>query len=276
MYMKSLPVVLQVYTVREDAERDLAGTMAKVKALGYDYVELAGLYDLAPQDFKKVLEDAGIMAISAHVPIAELMNDAVNTVAAYATIGCKYIAIPYLEEAYRPGNKGFDTVMEAIPAIGKECSKYGITLLYHNHDFEFVKMPDGRYALDYMYDVIPADILQTEIDCCWVRVSGVNPADYVRKYTGRCPIVHLKDYIKDGEVANMYELIGIDNDNEQKSAGHFEFKPVGYGVQDIPSILEAAVEAGASYVVVEQDMSLERSALEAAKMSREYLRSKGF
>ncbi len=276
MYMKALPVVLQVYTVREDAERDLAGTMAKVKALGYDYVELAGLYGLAPQEYKKVLDDAGITAVSAHVPIAELMNDPVNTVAAYATVGCKYIAIPYLEEECRPGNKGFDTVMEAIPTIGKECNKHGITLLYHNHDFEFVKMPDGRYALDYMYDEIPADMLQTEIDCCWVKVSGVDPAEYVRKYTGRCPIVHLKDFVKEGDVSNMYELIGIENDNEQKPAGRFEFKPVGYGVQDIPSILEAAVEAGASYVVVEQDLSLERPALEAAKMSREYLRSKGF
>ena len=61
-------------------------------------------------------------------------------------------------------------------------------LLYHNHDFEFVTMPDGSFGLDYMYSHIPAEHLATELDTCWVRVAGQDPAAYVRKYTGRAPI----------------------------------------------------------------------------------------
>ena len=56
----------------------------------------------------------------------------------------------------------------------KPQRKLGIQLLYHNHDFEFVKL-DGEYALDVLYSTIPADLLQTEIDTCWVKVAGVDP-----------------------------------------------------------------------------------------------------
>ena len=69
--------------------------------------------------------------------------------------------------------------------------------LYHNHDFEFVKMPNGQYALDYIYTEIPADLLQTELDICWVKVAGEEPVDYIKKYAGRAPVVHLKDFYKD-------------------------------------------------------------------------------
>ncbi|MFV0400120.1 MAG: sugar phosphate isomerase/epimerase family protein [Oscillospiraceae bacterium] len=274
--MGKLPVGVQVYSVREDAEKDFLGTVKKLKALGYDFVELAGLYGRTPQEIRAALDEAGISALSAHVPFAELTEDTEGTVAAYDTIGCKYIAIPYLEEEFRPGNPGFDKVMEAIPKIGAACNARGITLLYHNHDFEFAKMPDGRYALDYMYETIPADILQSEIDTCWVNISGVEPWNYVRKYTGRAPIVHLKDFFKEGEASNMYELIGILSGADDAPKGKFEFRPVGYGMQSIPDILAAAVDAGTKYLVVEQDMSVGRTPMEAVEMSRNYLKTLGF
>jgi 23S rRNA (adenine2503-C2)-methyltransferase len=92
--------------------------------------------------------------------------------------------------------------------IGKVCKANGITLLYHNHDFEFEKTEDGEYVLDALYSEIGPDLLATEIDTCWVNVGGEVPADYIRKYSGRAPIVHLKDFY--GERSeNMYELIGI-------------------------------------------------------------------
>ena len=112
--------------------------------------------------------------------------------------------------------------MKLFEEIGKACKAHGIQTLYHNHDFEFAKMPDGRYALDYIYDTIPADLLQTELDTCWVKVAGEDPAAYVRKYTGRSPLVHLKDFHKEGKPANMYKLIGTDVE-EEESHGVFPF-----------------------------------------------------
>ena len=139
----------------------------------------------------------------------------------------------------------------------------------------FQKMADGRYALDYIYDTIPADLLQTEVDTCWVKVAGEDPAAYVKKYTGRSPLVHLKDFHKEGRPANMYQLIGTEVE-EQESHGTFEFRPVGHGDQDFGPILEASVEAGAQWVVVEQDQSNGRTPMEAITLSRQYLKEQGW
>jgi sugar phosphate isomerase/epimerase len=68
---------------------------------------------------------------------------------------------------------------------------------------------DGEYALDVLYREVSAEMLQTELDTCWVNVGGENPSDYVRKYTGRAPIVHLKDFTG-SKSENMYALIGTD------------------------------------------------------------------
>ena len=274
--MGKLPVGLQVYSVRDDAEKDFLGTMKKIKEIGYDFVELAGLYGQTAEEVKAALEEAGIPALSAHVPLAELEADVEKTVTDYAKIGCKYIAIPYLPEELRPNTPGFDKVMSLIPQIGEVCNKHGVTLLYHNHDFEFVKVADGRYALDYMYETIPAELLQTELDCCWVKVAGEEPAGYIKKYENRCPVVHLKDFYKEGNPENLYELIGIDPEEKKEDSGKFEFRPVGFGIQVMPEILEAAVANGAEYVVVEQDASVGRTPMEAVAMSKKYLDLLGF
>ena len=286
--MKTLPVAVQVYSVRDragrahssghhrdDAERDFKGTMQKLKEMGYDGVELAGLYGLQPAEIKAVLDEVGLVPLSAHVPFQELAADIEGTVAQYKEIGMQYIAIPYLMEEDRPGTEKFLKNIEIFRQIGEACNKVGITLLYHNHDFEFVKMPNGQYALDYIYTEIPASLLQTELDICWVKVAGEEPVDYIKKYTGRAPVVHLKDFYKEGKPANMYELIGIETEKKEET-GKFEFRPVGHGMQDIPPVLEASIEAGSKWVVVEQDQSYEQAPLDAVKMSREYLKSLGW
>lgn len=274
--MKKFPVGIQVYSVRDYAQENFYDTMTKLKNMGYDFVELAGLYDMTSDKVKSILNELDLPAISAHVPYDELINDTASTIEKYAHIGCKYIVIPYLTEELRPGTSGFSKVLESIPHIGKECSKYNITLLYHNHDFEFFKMPDGEYALDYMYRTIPTDILQTELDTCWIKVAGENPSKYIIKYKDRCPIVHLKDFYLEGNPKNLYELIGIQNENTDNSNnGKFEFRSVGNGMQNIPEIISASEEGNAQYLVVEQDVSVGCTSLESAQLSRKYLRSLG-
>ncbi len=268
------PVALQVYSVRDFAEKDLEGTFRQIKEMGYDGVELAGLYGYSYAEVKAAAEKAGLTPISAHVPLADMLADPDGVLAGYASIGCKYVAVPYLPEELRPGTDRFAQTVEDIRMLAGVAKEKGMTMLYHNHDFEFKKI-DGEYALDMLYRVIPADLLQTEIDTCWVNVAGEDPAAYIRKYAGRAPVVHLKDfYMSDRDAESdgpFYELIGIDKKAEGQSI--FEFRPVGYGMQDFPEILKAAEEAGSSWVVVEQDQpSMEKNSLECAKMSREYLK----
>lgn len=273
--MKTLPVGLQLYTIRTEMEKDVAATLKAVKAAGYDYVELAGLFGLSGKEFRALLDEIGLCAVCAHVPFVEMLQNPEATIDTYLEIGCKYLAVPYLGEGQRPEDEGFDKVLADIDKFGALCHSKGLTLLYHNHDFEFVKMPDGTYGLDYMYASVSADNLQTELDTCWVNVGGENPADYIRKYAGRCPVVHLKDFVG-SKSENMYELIGIKTEKMEEAQNTFKFAPVGSGKQDFPAILKASVESGAEYVIVEQDQTYELPCLDAAKQSRDYLKTLGW
>ena len=273
--MKTLPVAVQVYSVRDDAAADFRGAMLKLKAMGYDGVELAGLYSYSKEEIKAILDEVGIPAISAHVPFFEMREDIGKVIDTYKFLGCKYIVVPYLMEGDRPGDPAYDGVRADIGRFGDACAAAGLTLLYHNHDFEFMVMPNGNFALDELYAGTTPAQLQVEPDTCWIKVAGQDPAAYVRKYTGRVPVVHLKDFYKEGSGGKLYELIGIETE-EQEAKGFFEFRPLGQGLNDIPSILDASLDAGAGWVVVEQDTSNGRTPLEAVEMSRQYLRTLGW
>lgn len=266
--MKKWPIAIQVYSVRDEATKDFEGTMRSLKEMGYDGVELAGLYGMGSAvACKKVLDRVGLELVCAHVPVDTLEDDA--ALDDYAATGMKFIAIPWIPAPKDEAE--LNSHILRFSKIAQRCKNRGIQLLYHNHDFEFTKI-NGQYILDTYYQKIPADLLQTELDTCWVNVGGENPAQYVRKYTGRAPIVHLKDF-SGSKTENMYSLIGTDAAKEEASE-KFEFRPIGYGRQDIPSILAASEDAGAGWVIVEQDSpSMGKTPMECAKMSIDYLKS---
>lgn len=253
--MKTLPVALQVYSVRDDANNDFVKTMQDVKLMGYDGVELAGLYGHSPEQIREILKEIGLVPISAHVPYDAFAQDLQGTIQTYLTIGCKYVAIPYLFEDSRYGTEKFKEFMKFLPTIAKACKQAGLTLLYHNHDFEFKKTDEGEFVLDYIFRSVPAEELQVELDTCWAKFSGVDPVGYLKKYSGRCPIVHLKDY---------------------NGADPFEFRALGRGVQNVQAIIKEAAEIGSEWVVVEQDQHYGYTPMEDARISRVYLRELGW
>ncbi len=270
--MLSLPIALQLYSVRDEAAADFEGTLRKVKDMGYDGVEFAGLYGKEPGEVKRLCEEIGLVPISAHVPFVDMMKDPEGVISDYKEIGCKQVVIPYLTEEYRPGHERFQEVIDGAKVLGEVCERLGMKLAYHNHDFEFVKI-DGEYALDILYREVPDTLLQTQLDTCWVNVGGADPVEYIRKYAGRMLTVHLKDFV--GEKSeNMYALIGIDEGEKKKSSDAFCLRPVGYGKQNFPEIIKASQEAGASWLIVEQDEpSMDKTPLECAKMSIDYLKT---
>lgn len=266
----ALPIALQLYSVRDELEKDYLGTLQKVKEMGYDGVELPGLNGRDPEDVKRMLDEAGLKVMSSHVAVQEMLEDIPAVLAKYKKVGCEFVVIPYMH--YGEQGEMLKENLEIIRQLGVAAKEQGLTLLYHNHNFEF-DMVDGRTIIDTIYEEIPEDILKTQLDTCWAHFAGTDPAAYLRKYVGRAPLVHLKDYWSNGNKEETpYELIGEESE-KPKIENVFEFRPVGSGVQDIPAVLEASKEVGAGWVIVEQDESVGRSTLEAAKMSIDYLRS---
>ena len=266
------PVALQLYSIRTDMEKDVFSTLKAVKEMGYDGVELAGFYGIAPAQMKAYLDEVGLIPVSAHVPIAEMLADVDKVIADYKTVGVQYIVVPYLDEARRPGNEGFGQCVEDVKRLAKICAENGLPLQYHNHDFEF-KTVDGEYGLDIFLASAPE--LGLELDTCWAAVAGVNVGKYLRSYKGRTPVLHLKDYYKsEGKAGKLYNLIGIDDNAAPEEESSFEFRPLGKGMQDVDALLCAARNSGVKWVVIEQDEpSMGLSRLECAKQGIEYLKT---
>lgn len=251
--MSNVKIGYQLYSARWQAAADLPGTLRAIADMGYDGIELAGLYDgRTAQQFRAELDKVGLPAISAHVPYQDMCADIYKTVSDYLALGCRYVAVPYAVEEMRAGNPGFASFIAGLHRFGGIFREAGIQLMYHNHDFEFDRI-SGMYALDFIYSAVPAAILQSEIDTCWVHYAGEDPAAYVRKYAGRCPIVHLKDYVGRKGGASPYGLIGQAENTE--APVEFEFRPFGCGVQDARSVVTAALDSGAEWLVVELDQT---------------------
>ncbi len=269
--MSEMKVGYQLYSARQEAEKDLDAVLARLASLGYDGVEFAGFHGHTAEEIGALLRKHHLLAASSHVPLQSFRADMDGTIAYHKAIGCRFIAVPYLDEQTRMGAEGFAQAMADIAEFERRCHNAGITLMYHNHDFEFIKL-SGMYALDFLYLALPA--LQTELDVCWVKYAGENPVAYLGKYAGRAPIVHLKDYVGVKSDRPPYALIGLKDDGP-KDDMPFMFKPFGYGCQDAQAVIKAAVGAGAGWVIVEQDESPERPPLDAAEMSigtvRKYL-----
>jgi sugar phosphate isomerase/epimerase len=213
---KKLPVAIQVYGLRdllENTPENFKNVMQQVKNLGYDGVELAGLYGLEPEFVKKTLAEVGLVPISAHVAFDEMMNDLDKVIADYSAIGVKFLVMPYMAEKYRPVNpEGFAKFLPMLNEVGEKIHKAGMTFLYHNHDIEFVKLEDGRWGYDAMFEAIPHDNLMPELDTCWCDVATGDAPGFIRKYTDLITVIHLKDCIALREQETPFGVIKYDFD----------------------------------------------------------------
>lgn len=266
------PIAIQLYSLRDEMENDVFGTLERVKALGYDGVEFAGLWGIAPEEMNAKLKEIGLVPVSAHISFYELREDAEKVINDYKTVGCSHLVVPGLAPEDRPGAENWEKTKSDLDRFGEMIRNAGMTLSYHNHDTEFVRLENGSYGFDDLYDTTSAENLKMQMDCCWVSVAGEDPVKYLKKYANRCPLLHLKDYVG-RKSENMYALIGID-ESEKEQSEEFGFRPVGSGVVDFKSILEAAESCGVEWYIVEQDLpTVGKTPFECAEMSIRALRS---
>ena len=268
--MKKFNVGLQLYSIREDMERDMDAALKSVREIGYDYVEFAGYFGKSAGEVRALCDKHGLTCISVHQGFDAFSENRAEAIEYLKTIGARYCAIPYMAKDKHKGGGSFEKTTAEFIALGTAMKEAGIQLLYHNHDFEFSKF-EGKYLLDWLYEAIPEDILKTELDICWVRYAGESPYNYIKKYSGRSPIVHLKDFTANKILSYRNTDYNESNPRPSYEETGFCYRPIGSGIQDIPSVLAAAEAAGADTVIVEQDRSADITPLEAAAASRAYL-----
>ncbi len=264
--MKNVKIAYQLYSARDLVKDDMRKTLHDLADLGYEGVEFAGFFGHKSEEIKAMLNEFNLTAASSHVPVKDMRENLDNIIEYHKEIGCRYIAVPYIEKGERPGEAGFAGILRLIYTVGQKCRENGLQLLYHNHDFEFKKVSE-MYGLDFIYTAIPEDLLKSEIDTCWAHYAGLDPIEYVKKYTGRAPVVHLKDYNGAKIAGDPYALIGLKD--ESKKDDSFAYVPFGHGVQNTKELINAGISAGAEWFVVEQDEPTENGPLADAKLSIE-------
>ncbi len=251
--MPKIPLSLQLYTVRDEAAQDFAGTLRQVADIGYAAVELAGHGGLTPRALKSVLDDLHLSVSGSHVSLEALEADTRQAVDDALTLGNNYIIIPSVPEERRGTADAWKQTAEAMNSIGETLQSFNLTLCYHNHDFELKPLDNGELGLDILLAQTDPLWVKAEIDAYWVMVAGLDPVAYVRKHTGRVPLMHIKD----------------------RNPEDGSFAEIGTGNLPLDALVQAADDIGTRYLVVEQDIC-RRPPLESVALSYNNLKAKGY
>lgn len=183
---------VQLYTLRNEMQKDVEGTLARVAGIGYREVEFAGYYDKSPAEIKAMLARHGLTAPATHVPIEMLEGNAAAVFDTAREIGHTYVIVPYLVENRRKTIDDYKTVAAALNRFGAVAKEKGLTLGYHNHDFEFVPI-GGQVPFDTLLaDTDPASVV-IELDLYWATKAGHDPVQMIQRQPSRYPLVHVKD-----------------------------------------------------------------------------------
>jgi sugar phosphate isomerase/epimerase len=240
---------LQLYTVRRELEKDFAGTLEKVSALGFREVEFAGYFKHSPQEVNAILAHNYLSAPSAHISTAALRDNLQEEIKAAQAIGHEYLVCGYLPAEERRSLDDYKKLVDLLNRTGERLKKVGIQFGYHNHDFEFTAM-EGRLPYDMILAGTDPELVKMELDLYWITKAGQDPVKYFSAYPGRFPLIHVKDM--------------------DATPGHF-FTEVGRGTIDFKKILAAARAAGARHYFVEQDET-PASPFSSIKLSIDYLK----
>ncbi|HIQ04840.1 MAG TPA: sugar phosphate isomerase/epimerase [Anaerolineae bacterium] len=251
--MSRIPIALQMYTLRHEAQKDFAGTLRQVAEIGYAGVELAGCGSLTARELKTMLDDLGLKVAGSHVGFGRLEANVAEEIDFNLEIGSPYIVCPSIPEAKRTDEQTLRSTAEQLNRFGAICQEHGLGFCYHNHSFEFTTKFGGRILLDLLYEITDPQLVQAEIDVYWAQYAGYDPAALIRRHAGRCPLIHLKDMAGDAERS---------------------FVEVGEGILNFDAIFTASEAAGVQWYIVEQD-ACQRPPLDSIRISLDNLKARG-
>jgi sugar phosphate isomerase/epimerase len=248
------PIGVQLYTVREQAERNLPETLAAIRKIGYDEVELYwNVYSHPATELKKMLSDNGLRAPSGHFDYDGLAGKL-----DYAReLGLEYVICPMLPKQMWTSANGFKQAAEQFNRWGEEARKRDLKFGFHNHNYEFAKL-GGTTGFDILMENTDPKLVSLELDCYWVTQAGRDPVTMIKKYKDRVRMLHLKD-----------RKLGFPSSQELNGAAE-HFTEVGNGTIRWKDVLATAQANGIEHLFVEQDSS-DGSPLESIRISYQNL-----
>lgn len=185
-----MTLALQLYSMRDFP--DQIGLLAQLPAMGILTVEgYGGVYG-DPAAYRAALDANGMSMPTGHMAITDIENDFAGTMALVRTFGMSRVFAPYLEEKDRPKDAaGYAALAHRLEAAAKRYAAEGVSFGWHNHDFEFVALPDGSIPMDILLQEAPS--MTWEADLAWIVRGGRDPLVYVERFGSRLSCIHVKD-----------------------------------------------------------------------------------
>ncbi|MGV7211810.1 sugar phosphate isomerase/epimerase family protein [Bradyrhizobium sp. UFLA05-112] len=242
---------LQLYTVRDLLKSDFEGTLRKVARLGYREVEFAGILGPDVGRTRELLRSLDLTAPSLHLDYAGLRDKTASSFETAHSLDSRFVVCPWLDPPVRQTIDDWKRICDDLNRIGELAAGSGLTLAYHNHDFEFRELAGGIQPYDVLLSRTDERVVTLELDVYWATRGGRNAADVLNAYPSRFRLVHLKDMAKDGSTTEL-----------------------GQGTIDFAGIFAAMPASGVQHAFVEQDVSADP--LRSIETSIAFLRNRRY
>lgn len=229
-------VAIILYTVREPAQTDWRDALKRVRDCGFQCVQWSGMPALPADEIRQGLMDANLLAIAAHCPIEPWLESFDEQLEFWQALTVPDVAPGGMAEDCRDSREAFLAEAERLDTLGGTLRDRGMRLSYHNHAWEFDWFPgDDQTKFDLLYQCTREENLKVELDVAWAQSAGEDPAALLRRYSGRCPLVHAKDFVWN------------------RAGDAPMFVPLGEGIVEWDDVFAAARDAGTEWVIYEQD-----------------------
>lgn len=234
------PVGLQLYSLRESFKQDVPGTLDKVKAMGFRYVELAGTYGMTPAAFKKQLDARALVPVAGHFGYDLYKNDVDAVIRDAKALGLKYTGLAWVPLDGPMTEEKAREVIDVCNSAGRKLGEAGLQFYYHNHGYEFQPYGDAT-LMDLLIQETDARYVTFQMDLLWTIHPGQDPAALLLKYPGRWQLMHLKD-LRKGVKGDLSGGTDIRND-----------VALGSGQADFPAVLASAERSGVKWYFIEDE-----------------------
>ncbi len=269
---------LQLWTVKEEMAKDPKATLKAIAEAGYNQIEsFTGdkgvFWGMTPKDFNTFIGDLGMKMISSHINSdftvkKETENDFKKLVDDAAVVGVKYLINPFPGENIKTSDQ-WNKITDGLNRQGEITKASGLKMAYHNHHIEFLPTQDGKIPEEIMLKGTNADLVDFELDLYWVVKAGQDPEKWLKDYTGRFKLCHIKDLYPKEKVKEILIKEGPEKGFWPIGASCV----VGTGSIDFPKILKTAKQKGMEYFIVEQERFDNSTQLQDIKLDGDYMKA---
>jgi sugar phosphate isomerase/epimerase len=255
---RKLPAIgIQLYMVKEDMDKDAAATLSQVGKMGYTQIESFGgdkgiFWGMTNNEFNNLAQGNGLTMVSSHY--AGDTEGFEKTAAQAAEIGMKYLIYPW--KGPQKTIDAFKRIADEFNGYGAICKKNGLRFAYHPHDYPY-KPVDGQLPINVLLDNTDKSLVDFEMDYYYTVTEGQDPEAYIKKYSPRFRLCHMRDVLKERLPAGSQEESACD---------------LGQGIINYPHLLSTALDNGMEYFFVEQSRFFHETPLQSAKYNVDYLK----